>query len=232
MNEQMPSNVFDRPDLRGRVRVFCDRNHAGQILAGMLPGDAVPDALVLGIPAGGVPVAAAIAGARGVALDVAVVSKITLPWDTEAGYGAVAFDGTVNLNEAMLIRTGLTRTEIDAGIAATRAKVTRRTRDLRKGRGPLDISGRRVVLVDDGLASGITMRVAVAAVTRLAVSEIIVCVPTGHADAVRALAAEVGTLYCANIRSGFRFAVASAYRHWTDVDEKEVLSHLKSGSSR
>lgn len=232
MSEQLPSNVFDRPDLRGRVRVFRDRNHAGQILAGMLRCDAVPDALVLGIPAGGVPVAAAIAGARGLDLDVAVVSKITLPWNTEAGYGAVAFDGTVKLNEAMLTRTGLTRPDIDTGIAATLAKVTRRTRELRKVRGPLEISGRRVVLVDDGLASGITMRVAVTAVTRLAVSELIVCVPTGHADAVMQLAASVGSLYCANIRSGLRFAVASAYRHWTDVDEKEVLIELESGGSR
>lgn len=231
MNDRMPPNVVDRPELRDRVGVFRDRDHAGRVLAEMLPDDAVHDALVLGIPAGGVPVAAAICRARSLVLDVAVVSKITLPWNTEVGYGAVAFDGTVRLNQAMIARSRLTRLEIDAGIAATLAKVTRRGRRLRKGREPLDISGRRIVLVDDGLASGVTMRVAVAAVSRLAVADLMVCVPTGHADTVMSLASEVGVLYCANVRAGPRFAVASAYRRWTDVDENDLPGFLASGDA-
>ena len=133
MVKQAPSNIFDLADLRERIHVFCDRDHAGRILAEMLPDEAVPGALVLGIPAGGVPVAAAMAKARCLKLDVAVVSKITLPWNTEVGYGAVAFDGTVQLNDAMLPQTGLTKVDIDTGIAATLAKVKRRVGELRKG---------------------------------------------------------------------------------------------------
>src|SRR3989337_982054 len=96
------ANVFEHSDLRNRVRMFRDRAHAGQILADMLRSYRASDALVLAIPAGGVPVAAAIARALELPLDVAVVSKITLPWNTESGYGAVAFDGTGCLNQDLV----------------------------------------------------------------------------------------------------------------------------------
>ena len=87
-------NVYHRPAMDGQHRVFRNRGHAGNILADMLTEFSVSPSLILGIPAGGVPIASVIAERMGLGLDLAVVSKITLPWDTEAGYGAVAFDGT------------------------------------------------------------------------------------------------------------------------------------------
>jgi predicted phosphoribosyltransferase len=221
-------NVVDRADLRERTQVFRDRDHAGQILAGLLEEAGIDDALMLAIPAGGVPVAAAMAGTLPLAMDIAVVSKITPSWNTEVGYGAVAFDGSVRINEAMMARLSVNEAEKDAGIAATRAKVARRIEKLRKGRQPLELSGRRVILVDDGLASGITMQVAVAAVTKLGASAIMVSVPTGHAQSVAALASQVDAVYCANIRSGFSFAVADAYALWTDLQEAEIIRVLAS----
>lgn len=223
MMKSAPSNVFDLSDFRERIRLFRDREHAGEILAGMLPEPVTQGALVLGIPAGGVPVAAVISKIRRIDLDIAVVSKITLPWNTEVGYGAIAFDGTVQLNTALLSQTGLTQADVEAGIVATRSKVERRVELLRKGRHPMDLAGRRVILVDDGLASGITLQVAVTAVTGLGAGDVQVAVPTGHASSVRKLAASVHAVYCANIRTGARFAVANAYEHWTDVDEATVL---------
>jgi predicted phosphoribosyltransferase len=90
-----------------------------------------------------------------------------------------------------------------------------------------DLSEKTVIVVDDGLASGYTMLVAVEALTRYNVGEIIVAVPTGHASAVEEIARQVHTLYCPNIRSGPRFAVADAYENWTDVSESEAETILK-----
>ena len=101
-------NIFDIPEMRNRTGVFRDREHAGMKLSEMLEDYDDSDAIIFGIPAGGVPVAAPIARNLKIILDVAVVSKITLPWNTEIGYGAVAFDGTLELNEDMISQMGLT----------------------------------------------------------------------------------------------------------------------------
>ena len=220
------SRVVELPELHDRVRVFHDRADAGAVLARMLAGALAPPALVLAIPAGGVPVAAVIAATLGLPLDLAVVSKVLLPWDTEAGYGAVAFDGTARLNEPLVAALGLERAVVEAGLAATRQRVARRVETLRAGRPFPDLATREALLVDDGLASGFTMRVAVEALRRAGARTVRVAVPTGHLEAVARLAPTVETLYCANIRAGRRFAVADAYRRWTDVDEAEVRREL------
>ena len=227
MVESNPSNVVDLPGLRDRIAVFRDRGHAGEILARMLEQYGKGDSVVMAIPAGGVPVAKVIAERLGLPLDITVVSKITLPWNTEAGYGAVAFDGTVRLNEELVERTGLTDEEIKQGIEKTKSKVGRRVRNFRGDRDFPDLSTRQVILVDDGLASGFTMRVAVEALRKLRASNIVVAVPTGHHHSVTRMAGEVEALYCANIRSGWSFAVADAYEKWTDVEEEEVAAILK-----
>ena len=118
--------IFDLPKLRNRVRVFRDRASAGKVLAGMLEEYRDSHAMVMGIPAGGIAVAVEIARELDLPLDIAVVSKITLPWNSEAGYGAVAFDGTVMLNEELLSRLNLSNREIQAGIKKTEQKVARR----------------------------------------------------------------------------------------------------------
>lgn len=222
----MPARVVDRPELRGQRGVFRDRVHAGEVLAGMLEEYRGSGAVVLAVPAGGVPVGARVADLLGLELDVAVVSKITLPWDTEAGYGAVAFDGTERLNEALVRRLRLSAEEVRRGVAATREKVQRRVRALRAGREPLEVRGRDVVLVDDGLASGFTMLVALAAVRRAGARGVTVAVPTGHRDAAALVARDTDGLYCANLRGGGVFAVAEAYRAWSDVAETEARTIL------
>lgn len=95
----MNNKLYDLPQLRQRVGVFRDRKHAGQILAGMLQEWKGSKAVVLVVPSGGVPVAVEVAGVLGLSLDVAVVSKILLPRNTEAGFGAVSFDGTAWINK-------------------------------------------------------------------------------------------------------------------------------------
>jgi predicted phosphoribosyltransferase len=185
------------------------------------------NAIVFAIPAGGVPVGAVIAENLQIPLDVAVVSKITLPWNTEAGYGAVAFDGTVRINRDIVSRTGLSEPEIENGIEKTRNKVKRRVAEFRRDKPPIQVKGRPVILVDDGIASGFTMLVAVDALKNSGSDEIIIAVPTAHWEAIENVVPNVEALYCANLRSGWTFAVADAYVNWSDVSEEEVIEILK-----
>jgi putative phosphoribosyl transferase len=226
MRTSFPTNVKDLSDLRDQAGVFRNREHAGEILAAMLEVYSESDALVMAVPAGGVPVAKVFAKQLNLSLDIAVVSKITLPWNSEVGYGAVAFDGTVRLNSDLVARLGLTDEEIRRGISKTSAKVARRVKNLRGDQTLPDLSTSHIILVDDGLASGFTMQVAVEALQNAGTKSITVAVPTGHQRSVESIAGEVDTLYCANIRSGYHFAVADAYVRWSDVGEKEVVSLL------
>jgi predicted phosphoribosyltransferase len=131
------------------------------------------------------------------------------------------------VNDALLARAGLDDAEVDAGIERTREKVKRRVASMRHGLTALDVAGRRLVVVDDGLASGFTMRVAVEALTLGRPASIAVAVPTAHADAVEAMSAPVETVYCANVRSGWSFAVADAYVNWSDVSEEQATTLLR-----
>src|SRR5687768_4780499 len=115
--------IHELPELHGRAPVFRNREAAGAALAGMLQGYHGTNALILAIPAGGVPVAAEIAARLALPLDIAPVSKVLLPWTTESGYGAVAFDGTVWIDEDAVNRFSLSTAQIKNGIIEARAKV-------------------------------------------------------------------------------------------------------------
>jgi predicted phosphoribosyltransferase len=226
--------IFDLPKLRNRVRLFRDRASAGKVLAGMLEEFRRSDAMVMGIPAGGMAVAVEIAKELHLPLDVAVVSKITLPWNSEAGYGAVAFDGTAMLNEELLSRLNLSDQEIQAGIKNTEQKVSRRVTMFREDRPSPDFK-RPIILVDDGLASGFTLRVAIKAFRQKGARNLILAVPTAHSESVQMILEEVEAIYCPNLRRGLSFAVADAYEEWSDLDEKEViriLQEFKSNNQR
>jgi len=220
-------NVYHLEHFNEEIRVFQNRNDAGNVLADMLSGFVEPNTLILGIPAGGVPVASVIADHLGLKLDVAVVSKITLPWNTEAGYGAVAFDGTVGLNEPLIKRIGLSRELVNEGIDKTSRKVKRRIQMLRGDKDSPDLEQKTVVLVDDGLASGFTMLVALEAISHFDVKQVLVAVPTGRLESIRKIVDRTETVFCANIRSGRVFAVADAYKEWSDVSEQRLLNILQ-----
>lgn len=222
----MKGRIVDLPELRGRSRVFADRGEGGRVLGRMLAAYAGSSAVVCALPAGGVPVALPVADALGLELRAAAVSKITLPWNTEAGYGAVAFDGTVRVNDDIVASVGLTPSQVEAGTARTLAKVRRRMEQLEAGGAAVAPAGADIILVDDGLASGLTMTTAVEALGKAGAARLAAAVPTGHENAVRRLAERVDTVYCPNIRSRYPFAVAEAYRSWSDVPEAEACDML------
>ena len=152
--------IKDDPALRNKTYVFADRAQAGQKLAAMLRDYAGKPVRLFAIPAGGVPVAVAIARTLAVPLDLIIVRKIQLPWTTEAGFGALDPDGTPLFNDALLSRMPLTPQQIEAQVAKTLANLKEREELLRGGRPYPDLKGATTIVVDDGLASGYTMRAA------------------------------------------------------------------------
>jgi putative phosphoribosyl transferase len=226
MSSRGTTTIYELPELRERAPVFRDRADAGRVLAEMLVEFCGSGAIVLAIPAGGVPVGAEIARRLGLALDVAVVSKILLPWTTEAGYGAVAFDGTPWVNSDVVLRHRLDAEQVEAATRRALDKVERRLRRFRGPRPLPAVEGATLILVDDGIAAGSTMRVALDALRRQGAGRVVVAVPTGHAQSVVEIARQADSLYCANVRGGWSFAVADAYENWDDVDEDEVARIL------
>lgn len=223
--------IRDCPELRDRAPVFRDRTAAGRALARLLEDYRASGAVVLAIPAGGVPVAAKIAVVLGLALDVLPVSKMLLPWTTESGFGAVAFDGSVWMDPDDVRRFGLSEAYVERAAAEARAKVERRLARLRGGRSAFAVKGRAAIVVDDGIAAGSTMRAAVAALRRLDPGRIVIAVPTGSARSVENIAAIADELCCANLRRGASFAVADAYERWYDLSEDEIAAILSGAAA-
>jgi len=228
----MNNKLYDLPQLRQRVGVFRDRKHAGQILAEMLQEWKGSKAVVLAVPSGGVPVAVEVAGVLGLSLDVAVVSKILLPRNTEAGFGAVSFDGTVWINKEFVDYFGLDQSAIEQQTQAALEKVQRRVKLFRADRSRPDLKNQPVILVDDGIAAGSTLRVALMALHHIGARKIIVAVPTAHQESLVHIMDRVDALYCANIRGGPQFSVAAAYQYWDDVDENDARRMLTSFRNR
>ena len=218
--------IVDDPSLRNRTYVFADRKVAGKRLAAMLRDYQDKPLKLFAIPAGGVPVAAEIARALAVPLDLVIVRKIQLPWTTEAGFGALDPDGRPLFNEALLSRLPLTPQQIEAQVAKTLANLKEREEHLRGGRPYPMLSGATTIVVDDGLASGYTMRAAVRFLKGKGAGELIVTVPTALDRTAQALLPLVDLLVCPNLRGGLSFAVADAYENWYDVDQKEILEVL------
>ncbi|MEM4699645.1 MAG: phosphoribosyltransferase family protein [Candidatus Nezhaarchaeales archaeon] len=219
--------LIEDPSLRGRVWVFRDRRDAGARLAERLRGLVGPGALVLAIPAGGVPVAAEVAERLGLELDLAVVRKALYPWTTEAGFGAVAWDGRVLINREAVEAAGLREEVVRAKLEEAARSVERRLARLREGRGRLELSGREVVLIDDGLATGYTMLAAVEAARAAGAARLVVAVPTASTSAVDLILPRVDLLVALNVRGGPLYAVADAYVEWRDLSDEEVLEVLR-----
>jgi predicted phosphoribosyltransferase len=207
--------------------VFRDRAAAGRRVAELLTHYKAGDALVLAIPAGGVPVAAQIAKALGLPLQAAPVSKVLFPWTTEGGFGAVAFDGSVWLDQAAIENFSLGKQQVEKAVAAAHAKVERRSKKLCEGKTPAGVSGKTIILVDDGVAAGSTMRTAIAALRKLGAGRIVVAVPTAHSRSLEMLRALADEIVCPDIRARTPFAVADAYEEWRDLSDDEVEAMLK-----
>ncbi|MDM7935821.1 MAG: phosphoribosyltransferase family protein [Methanothrix sp.] len=224
----MGAVIVEDPGLRDRVRVYEDRAEAGEDLARHLMQFRGSGAIVLSIPSGGVPVGLAVSSILGLPFDLLIIRKIPVPGDPESGLGAVGLEGEAVLNEQLVRSLGLSPMDVEELAEPVREELYARNRIFRGSRAWPEVGGRSVILVDDGLASGYTMLAAASVVRRRGPERIVVAVPTASASAVRMLSQHVEMIVCPNIRSGYIFAVADAYRRWHDLERSEVLGLLRS----
>ncbi|MHC4322451.1 MAG: phosphoribosyltransferase [Planctomycetota bacterium] len=219
--------LIEDASLRNKLYVFKDRKDAGTLLAQRLLGYKDINGIVFAIPSGGVPVAAEIAKALTLPLDLIIVRKVQVPYCPEAGFGAVSPDNKVLLNENLLRSLSLSEKDVERQIQITREIIKKRESLFRKGLLFPSIKGRVAIIVDDGLASGYTMLSAIDYVKRQEPQKIVVAVPTGSKETVKLILPKVDELVCLNIRSGYGFAVANAYENWYDLDDDEVISIIQ-----
>jgi predicted phosphoribosyltransferase len=205
---------------------FHDRSDAGVQLARQLAEfDGDPLALVLALPRGGVPVAYEIARARSIPLDILVVRKLGVPGHEEYAMGALASGSVRILHPQVIAQMRVPAQAVEQTIAREARELERRDALYRAGKGPLQLSGRHVIIVDDGLATGATMRAAVAVVKQHRPARLLVAVPVAAPDTRDALAAEVDRVVCLHAPLGFH-AVSQWYAQFPQTSDAEVLALL------
>jgi erythromycin esterase-like protein/predicted phosphoribosyltransferase len=203
-----------------------DRRDAGRLLAEKLAAYANrPDALVLALPRGGVPVAYEVARALGAPLDVFVVRKLGVPGYEELAMGAVATGGVRVLNDQLVERLGIPEQMIDAVAARELQELARRERRYRGGRPPPDVRGRTVILVDDGLATGATMHAAIEALRQQKPTRIVVAVPTASPEICEEMNTKADDVICAITPEPFQ-AVGRWYQDFSQTTDEEVEALL------
>ena len=206
---------------------FRDRIDAGRQLAARLARYANrKDVIILGLPRGGVPVAFEVACALNAPLDVFLVRKLGVPGHEELAMGAIAMGGVLVLNEDVVQHLRIPHDLIDAVAARERAELERRDREYRDGRPPPDMSGRIAILVDDGLATGSTMRAAVAALRRLDPARIVVGVPTGAPESCGEIGRQVDEIECVETPGPF-YAVGAWYEDFSQTTDAEIRELLE-----
>jgi putative phosphoribosyl transferase len=211
---------------------YLDRREAGQVLAAQIR-DSVPDtadAFVLGLPRGGVPVAFEVAERLEAPLDVFLVRKLGVPRQPELAMGAIATGGFEVLNQALISQLGITPLQVADVADRETGELRRREALYRAGRPPLDVHGRLVLLIDDGLATGFTMRAAVVALREYGARRLVVAVPVGPEETCAELVHEVDHLICPFVPDPFH-SVGLWYRNFEPTTDQEVQDCLAAAVS-
>jgi predicted phosphoribosyltransferase len=209
---------------------FRDRAHAGRVLArALLAYAGRDDVVVLALPRGGVPVAAELARALGAQLDLFVVRKLGLPGHEELAMGAVAPGGVLVLDDRLVRGLGIPDEVLQETVEKELRELERREAAYRAGRPPLDLEGKTVILVDDGLATGATMRAAALAVRQYNPARVVVAVPVASAETCDEFRADVDEIVCALTPSPFH-AVGLWYKNFSQTSDEEVRELLRDSS--
>lgn len=207
--------------------LFTDRRDAGRQLARELAKYATePNVVVLALPRGGVPVAYEVARALHAPLDVFLVRKLGVPYHRELAMGAIASGGARVLNQDIIDALEIPNFMIEQAVAAELKELKRRERAYRRGRSALDVRGKTAILVDDGLATGASMRAAVMALRQLGPARIVVAVPTASAETCDEFRSEVDEIVCAQTPEPF-LAVGAWYEDFSQTTDEEVRELLE-----
>jgi putative phosphoribosyl transferase len=210
---------------------FHDRAHAGRLLAGaLLAYREAPQTLILALPRGGVPVAREIATSLRLPWDVLIVRKLGAPAQPELAMGAIASGGVRVLNQDVISGLGIYAAELEAAIAREEQEVQRRERLYRQGRPPLEWVGKQIILVDDGVATGATLRAAIALLRQTGAGRILVAVPVAPPQAVDALRREADELVCLFSPHAFS-AIGQWYDDFSQLTDAEVQQALAGTAS-
>jgi len=207
--------------------LFNNRYDAGRQLAGKLSEYKGQSVIVLAIPNGGVHIGLEVALALEADLDLVISRKIPLPLNPEAGFGAVVDDGTAILNDEVVKRMGLTPHQINYQINQVRADIRQRSLLYRKDKPLAVVSGRTVIIVDDGLATGFTMRAAVESVRHRHPASIVVAIPATSAGALEQVGEVADRVVFLVKGTQLKFFIADFYRYWYDLSDAEVIQCLK-----
>lgn len=205
--------------------MFQNRHTAGERLAEQMRSDDVAIDLVLAVPRGGLPVGRVVADAFDVPLDVIAAKKLGAPGNPELAIGAAAADGTVWLNERLIDRIGVDQAYIDSEREQAKAVAEDKERTYRAGRDPPVIEGKRVAVVDDGVATGATIRACLRSVHNLGAAHVVVGVPVGPPDTVTALQGEADEVVVVETPPSFG-AVGAHYRDFGQVSDEEAMAYL------
>jgi putative phosphoribosyl transferase len=213
---------------REEQAMFLDRTDAGRRLAEALQRRADPDPVVLALPRGGVPVAAEVARMLKAPLDLVMVRKIGVPHQPELAVGAVANGDRpeIVVNEDVARHTGLSRAEIEEMAVPQIEEIRRRRALYLAGRAAVPVAGRAAIVVDDGVATGATMRAALRAVRRQAPALVVLAVPVASREALEGLRDEADAVVCLEVPDPF-FAVGVHYRHFGQTSDDEVVKLLR-----
>jgi len=203
--------------------MFRDRRDAGIKLASEL--QFTSPSVVVGLPRGGVVVAAEVARALGMPLDIVLVRKLGAPGASELGIGAIAEGGIEVLNTELIHMLGVTAAALDREREDQRRELERRARLYRSGREPLQVVNRRVILIDDGLATGVTATAAARSLRARGASALVLAIPVGAPPSVRELSGEVDEVVCLEQPVLFR-AVGQWYEDFRQTTDTEVLECL------
>lgn len=206
---------------------FRDRADAGERLARSLEGYRDGKAIVVGVPRGGVPVGVKVAEALNIPFDIVVTRKITIPGNPEAGYGAVAEDGMIVLNEPLVAHLRLNKGQIERQAEEVRAEIARRAAVFRDKVPVSPVEEKTAIIIDDGLASGFTMLAAAKSTRARNAAAIVVAVPVASGSAYDLIKGVVDDAVCLVVARTYRFAVAGFYYNWHDLTDEEVIQWLE-----
>lgn len=207
-------------------RRYTDRREAGAILAEALAGSGLgAGAVALGVARGGVPVAAEVAARLGCDLDLVVVRKLGVPGAEELALGSIASGGVVSINPDVVAAAGSDAEEVKAIAAREGAELVRQERRLRGDRPPVELEGRTAIVIDDGVATGASIRVAIEAARAGAPSQVVVAVPVGPRETINALRSSADLVVCPIVPRAFR-AVGAWYERFDQVSDDEVVALL------
>jgi putative phosphoribosyl transferase len=201
---------------------YRDRSEAGRRLVRELQDTREANPVVIAVPRGGVPVAVELARAFGAPLEIMAVRKLGAPGNPELGVGALAEDGTAVLDSRSAAMLGLTREMLDAAVERESAELRRRVECYRQGRPRLELAGREVILVDDGLATGLSDLAAVRALRKRDAGRVVVAAPVGSGPAVAMLAKEADRVVCVTVPERLG-GVGLWYRDFSPVSDEEVV---------